>query len=349
MIMKRIILVLGIGLLIFQSYAQPAGLTGEIWYLRYILIDGEQQFAPLGESLDLSFFEDNGNLIAQANGIENSFEAETAFTSSTLSFIDHAITLGGCSLPNCPYEDLYFYGILTNSNLEDKTFEFDYNEYSSGVKDLWIRDDDNDRAYYTNEPIEPNPALFQTWYLIESGVDFGDSQIYTGPDVPRITIASDFTFTGVNMTTNFEGNFTYGEDSVNDFKLVLENLSDPNTGIPDLMQFLPLTCSVATEFLMMESYPGFYSAFRNTVTLSTPEYSEQINIIYPSPVQDKLFINSVGSNFHSVSIMDVNGRLIIVDSGINLNEMDVSGLKAGMYFVKMEAFNGSSVIKFIKK
>jgi hypothetical protein len=196
MVIKRIILVLGISLLIFQSYGQPAGLTDGIWYLRYILIDGEQQFTPLGENLDLSFFEDNGTLIAQANGIENSFMAETTFTPSTLSFIDHSITLGSCSSSNCPYEDLYFYGILTNPNLEDKTFVFDYNEYSSGSKDLWIRDNEFRRAYYTNEPIEPDPAIFQTWYLYESGVDLGGSQSYYGADVPRITITPDFTFTG---------------------------------------------------------------------------------------------------------------------------------------------------------
>ena len=62
--MKKIILVLGICFVFFHSYGQPAGLTDEIWYLRYIVIDGEQQFAPLGEDVDLSFFEDNGTLIA---------------------------------------------------------------------------------------------------------------------------------------------------------------------------------------------------------------------------------------------------------------------------------------------
>lgn len=347
--MKKIILVLGIGLLIVQSYGQPAGLTDEIWYLRYLVIDSERYFAPLGENLNLSFIEDNGTLIAEANGIENLFNAETSFTSTTVSFTDPAITLGGCTSSNCSYEDLYFYGVLTNTNLEDKTFVFDYNEYSSNLKDLWIRDSDFNIAYYTNEPIEPDPAIFQTWYLYESGVDLGDPVNFYGPNVPRITIAPDFTFTGVNMTTNFDGNFTYGEDFVNGFILVLENLSDPNTGIPDLWENYPLTCYVDTNYLSIESNPGFYSAFKNVITLSVPEYNEEKDLIYPNPVQDKLFIKSADSDFRSVSIIDVNGRLIMSASGINLNEMDVSSLKAGMYFVKIEAFNGSSVNKFIKE
>jgi hypothetical protein len=275
--------------------------------------------------------------------------AEAIFTGPTLSFVDPAITLVGCSSSNCPYEDLYFYETLTNANLDDKTFVFDYTEYSSNLKDLWIRDSDFNIAYYTNEPIEPDPAIFQTWYLYESGVDLGDPVNFYGPNVPRITITPDFNFTGVNMTTNFNGNFTYGENFVNGFILVLENLSDPNTGIPDLWKNFPLTCFVDTNYLSIESSPGFYSAFKNVITLSVPEYNEQIDLIYPNPVQDKLFIKSGESDFHSVSIIDINGKLIMKTSGINLNEINVSSLKAGMYFVKMEAFNGSSVTKFIKK
>lgn len=48
---EKIIPVLGNCFMFFQSYGQLAGLTDEIWYLRYIVIDGEQQFAPLGEEM----------------------------------------------------------------------------------------------------------------------------------------------------------------------------------------------------------------------------------------------------------------------------------------------------------
>ena len=347
--MRNFLLLLGFSFLIINSYGQPAGLTDEIWYLRYIMIDGEEHFVPLGENLNLSFFEDNGTLIAEANGVENEFSAEATFISSTLTFTNQAITLQECLSPNCPYEDLYFYDLLTTINLDDKTFIYTYNEYSQGLKDLRIRDDNFITAYFTNQPIEPDPLIFQTWYLYEVGVDLGGSQILYGPDVPRITIAPDFTFTGVNGAVNFDGNFIYGENFVVDFKLVLENLSDPNTGIPDLIDFLPLSCYVETENFLIESFPGFYSAFRNTITLGSPQFNKQTVIIYPNPVQDKLVLKSSINDFDSVSIIDFNGRLIMTVSTTNLNEIDVSNLNAGIYFLKIESSNGISVKKFIKE
>ncbi len=70
--------------------------------------------------------------------------------------------------------------------------------------------------------------------------------------------------------------------------------------------------------------------------------------IYPNPVKDKLYVNSL-SNFTRFEISDVNGR-VIKQSNItsNKNYIVVQELKAGVYFLKLIGKEETQKEKFIK-
>lgn len=347
--MKKTLLFAGILLFGLNSIAQPQGLLDDIWYVRYLNFDSEPSYTPLGENLSLTFNEENGVLFMVVNGIENQFSATVNFSGNTFTLSDPSITLLDCDQPNCAFENNYFYEVLTNEDLEGKTFIYNFNQYSQNNKDFWFRDVDFNNAYFVNRPIEPLQDIFQTWYLYSSEVDLGDTYIYTGPDVPSLTIAPDFTFTGVNGTTTFEGNFIYGEDFVNEeeFILVLENLSDPNTGIPDLTHIGLHRGALYGEDFYIETSPGFISGFKNHITLSVADNAFQSSIIYPNPVKDVLnFTHS--EQILNISVYTVVGEKLYKTERVS-HPLDVSFLKTGVYFVAIETTNGKEIKKILKK
>lgn len=345
--MKKIVLFIGVLLIGWMSFAQPQALLDEVWYVRYINTDTGQHFTPLGENLSLTFFEVNGNLFIEINGIENQFTAAVSFSGSSFTLSNPSVTLLNCTQPNCTFENNYFYEVLTNEDLDGKNFIFSFNEFSSNKKDFWFRDSDFNSAYFVNKPIEPHPDIFQTWYLYSSEVDLGGIDYYYGPDVPSITIAPDFSFTGVNGTTNFEGNFIYGEDFVNEeeFILVLENLSNPNTGIPDLTDFDPLHGYLYNDIFSIESSPGFISSFKNNITLNVNDYTSQSSIIYPNPAKDVINFTHP-EKIVNITVYSLIGEKIYTTKHLT-KPVDISFLQTGFYLVAIETIFGKEVKKIL--
>ncbi|PKP25120.1 MAG: hypothetical protein CVU03_09410 [Bacteroidetes bacterium HGW-Bacteroidetes-2] len=345
--MKKIVLFIGLLIFGLDLFAQPQALLDEVWYVRYLSVDSEQTFTPLGENLSLTFNEENGVLFMEVNGIENQFSATVNFSGNSFTLSDPSITLLDCDQPNCTFENNYFYEILTNVDLEGKTFVYNFNQYSQNKKDFWFRDSDFNSVYFVNRPIEPLQDIFQTWYLYSSEADLGDTFFYSGPDVPSITIAPDFTFTGTNADDVFEGNFIYGEDFVNqeEFILVLENLSNPNTGIPDLVDFYPLMGAVDGEFFQIESAAGFISIFKNSITLDLNDFSSPSSIIYPNPAKDVLnFTHS--EQILTISVYSIMGEKLLTTTNLE-QAVDISFLQTGFYLVAIETVFGREVKKIL--
>ncbi len=82
--------------------------------------------------------------------------------------------------------------------------------------------------------------------------------------------------------------------------------------------------------------------------LSTSENELFKFSIFPNPVKDKLFLSSNSLEIHAIQIYSTQGKLIKTAEG-NFTEIDVSQLKAGMYFVEINNSEGNkSIQKFIK-
>jgi len=70
--------------------------------------------------------------------------------------------------------------------------------------------------------------------------------------------------------------------------------------------------------------------------------------IYPNPSAQLLNFSNLNSNY-SISLLDISGRLI---SRCNLNsnqQLDISNLTNGIYFIQVQSLNKSQTLKFIKQ
>jgi hypothetical protein len=69
--------------------------------------------------------------------------------------------------------------------------------------------------------------------------------------------------------------------------------------------------------------------------------------IYPNPLKNTLFIKSENDLINTVSILSVEGRKVYEAKGSLLNnqQIDVSGLEKGIYFILINESNITKVIK----
>jgi len=212
-------------------------------------------------------------------------------------------------------------------------------------------------AFYSTEPAPiADPMLFQTWYLFMTEGDLGDPIFYPGPNPPQITINPDFTYTGVEGCATISGDFILGTG----YLQAMNYLSEESNCLPGEAQYalvelgteLPLLYGVyegsdGNDYLQWEYAPGFLSHFRN-VLLSTPENNlEELNI-FPNPANNILNVQSATNNFDSVSITDINGRIINSLKNWASNQIDISALKPGIYFITIQSSEGKITKKFIK-
>ena len=77
--------------------------------------------------------------------------------------------------------------------------------------------------------------------------------------------------------------------------------------------------------------------------------TESVNIaIYPNPVKDVLIIENGELKIENVEIYDGSGRKI-VNYSLSTNQINVSALPQGIYFVKLEMEKGTVTKKFVKE
>tara|TARA_B100000809_G_scaffold264125_2_gene319117 strand:+ start:24024 stop:25067 length:1044 start_codon:yes stop_codon:yes gene_type:complete len=84
-----------------------------------------------------------------------------------------------------------------------------------------------------------------------------------------------------------------------------------------------------------------------TETLGINSVEVQNTTIYPNPVEDRLFINFKANKAENITISDITGKVIKNISVFNnLNSIDVSDLKQGMYILNTDT---NEQYKFFKK
>lgn len=90
----------------------------------------------------------------------------------------------------------------------------------------------------------------------------------------------------------------------------------------------------------------------DTLTIDRPASADDFftnNFSFINPVNDVLSISSKNNlDILSYSILDVNGRTINYNSS-DLNNINVSNLSSGVYFISIQTNEGKGIGKFIKK
>jgi hypothetical protein len=72
-------------------------------------------------------------------------------------------------------------------------------------------------------------------------------------------------------------------------------------------------------------------------------------IIYPNPVKDRLFIRRDAQQLERVEVVDLGGRLILLEEDFTGEALDVSRLEKGVYVLKIVKNGQLTVHKFIKQ
>ena len=90
--------------------------------------------------------------------------------------------------------------------------------------------------------------------------------------------------------------------------------------------------------------------FEITTVLSADSFQSNSFTMYPNPVLDILNVNSNLLEIKSITIADINGRIVkqILELNKQTSQINVSNLNAGIYIVTIDSEEGSTVKKFIK-
>lgn len=84
------------------------------------------------------------------------------------------------------------------------------------------------------------------------------------------------------------------------------------------------------------------------LAVNDPSKKVAVVKIFPNPVQDYVNIES-DKSFIAYEIIDGSGKLIL-SKDFKSSKIDISNLKAGVYFIKLKSLNDvTNVVKFIKK
>jgi hypothetical protein len=88
------------------------------------------------------------------------------------------------------------------------------------------------------------------------------------------------------------------------------------------------------------------------VNLSSVNFIQETSIggirFYPNPIKNKLFIESInGENFDKISVFNLEGALVLSSS--NTEEVDLSNLNSGVYFIKIQNNHITFTKKLIKE
>jgi hypothetical protein len=78
------------------------------------------------------------------------------------------------------------------------------------------------------------------------------------------------------------------------------------------------------------------------------EFSSYFSI-YPNPANEILNIAATKEiEVKSIAVYDILGQIVLALPNVKVSKIDVSSLKTGNYFIKINSDKGSSSTKFIK-
>ena len=356
--------------LIFVSqlgFAQALEIVQETWYLRSVMLDNTFKYLPYGEVIELKFNGNNPYYTIGTNGIMNTLTANAIFNTNKLKISEVEISSNQCNAPNCEYENTYFFEFLSNPNLDDKTFTYQYFDLPNEPKKFRLKDNNGNRADFLNHPLPAiDENVFKEWFLHSMDVDLGDPSYiedFQPPIFPTLTINRDLTFSGKGACNDFSGRFEYTDYSNSERILIPRDFEATNFTCEFHSQFENYYFSQlrygnplfyftwidneGKTYFTFEGEAYYFFNFADYPVLSTPTLEKNSLTIYPNPVANILSIRS-SFNILYVSILDLNGRIVKRFEKLDATQIDVSDLESGMYFLTLQSSESNFTKKFVK-
>jgi hypothetical protein len=143
-----------------------------------------------------------------------------------------------------------------------------------------------------------------------------------------------------NIDNNLNGTFSLIDSTLSDIwegvRSVPEISDINNDGKPDLF---------------LGNYAGGLSFFKfdNVSNMFNLKSTKNLSV-YPNPSKDNVYIKTNINRLNSVSVFDLNQRLILFESVFSGNNLsiDISKINAGYYILKVSSSEGDFYEKFIK-
>ena len=209
---------------------------------------------------------------------------------------------------------------------------------------------------------DPDPDLFQTWYLQDIWLEFGPPLHLLDPPIyPYLVISESLDFSGQGSCNTFTGTYVY--DPINDI-MESDEFTRTNTDcvFPYHNQFETQYFAAVRGWwyyevsddgigMQLHIFDGPFnklSAIFTNYSLSSTDFEIANISVYPNPTNSEIFIESKSDPITNADLYDLVGNKIqsLTD---NTDSIDFSDLASGIYLLRIFTEQGSTVKKIIKQ
>ena len=100
--------------------------------------------------------------------------------------------------------------------------------------------------------------------------------------------------------------------------------------------------------LVITDANGDQAIYGTESVLNITNFSENSFKLYPNPATETLFITSKNNLIEKIAVYSIKGQLALSEKE-NVNQLNVSSLSNGLYFVEITSENGTAIQKFVKQ
>jgi len=147
-------------------------------------------------------------------------------------------------------------------------------------------------------------------------------------------------FEDLNNDTNL-----HNDDTDSDGSLNFRDTDDDGDGILTINEDYNLNGSPLDDDTNTNGIPDYLD---NTVFLSSESFVSKKDVqLFPNPVENILTISTLHSDYQSVEILDLTGKVLAIKNE-NISNIDFSEFESGIYFVKINWIDKSINFKIVK-
>lgn len=274
------------------------------------------------------------------------------------SYIDDLVVSADPSLFNFQESDLrtndpllpnFSDPLADNSNFYSASGDY----YFSNISPENYGDDANRLVRSNINPVADNPDATPTPLKIVYDVNdltYFRMEFWTNASRTLEQINTETGVIQAYTSENLDSDVDYTEIPIKLIKIktvgsLMQYAIVPKNEIQGNPEFLKITVTGGTNGKMFSAHYGAMHLYNNTlaqVVLSNNDFSLENNTIYPNPTNGKLYITQ-DKTYKTLRIFNAIGQLVYQDS--EKSSLDISHLKTGIYYLKLDNQNAIRIIK----
>jgi len=208
---------------------------------------------------------------------------------------------------------------------------------------------------------EPDPQLFQTWYLSQIVGDFSPSfnvSEIVPAITPTLTISNDLNFTGEGACNSFNGSFTnvtsYSfETTLFSSTELICSTQTHNLFELNYFDFLQSTLYYqiypqGQGYILTLTHPLMAQEIFQNFPLKTSEFDSDKITIYPNPTDSTVFLNLEQLVVSKIQVVNSIGQNVMTIKN-DFESINIGDLNSGIYILKIETDLGPIIKKIVRK